>query len=290
VSQSLAIVVAAKGRPDIAHFLRALADAGAGSDCSIIVAHDEPVAIEKGGDSLSLVRCESEASIFRLWARALAQARGSYIAVMDAYCPPTRTWLSGCRRAIGERVPAFFGPVSIEQGLGHSAVTGYLVEYVQFGRPVARALREVPGNNFVFRSDLLDAQALEGGEFHKTFFVERLRAKGLDPVYRDDVEIVYRKQYSPAHYLCRRYAHGRSFAALRSVGSGRSGKRFLALLTPALPALRVYRIARAVCPKPDLRRALIGQLGFVLCAETAWSFGECIGYLTARAGAHRNLD
>jgi len=28
----------------------------------------------------------------------------------------------------------------------------------------------------------------------------------------------------------------------------------------------------------------------VLCAETAWSFGECIGYLTARAGADRNLD
>jgi hypothetical protein len=288
----LAVVVAAKGRPDLAKFIRALVDAGATNECHIIVAHDEAIAPESSSLSLclSLVPCARESSVFQLWGKALARASARYVAIMDAHCPPASTWFAGVARAIEEPLPAFFGPVSCRRGPTSSTIGGYLIEYAQFGRPVARTLQEVPGNNFVFRRDLLDARALQGGEFHKTFFVERLRRGGVDPVYRDDVEVIYEKRFETGHYLRRRFAHGRSFAALRSDEHGHRAMRFLALLTPTLPLLRVYRIARAVFRKPHLRRALIRRLPFVLCAETAWSMGEGIGYVTARAGATRDLD
>ena len=240
-------------------------------------------------------RCETVystqgSSIFHLWEAAIRRASGTYIAVVDARCPPAAAWLDGARRAIVEGVPAFFGPVTLSTSVGGQALVEYLLEYGQFARPIRPGMDEVPGNNLVFRRDVLREDDLRDHQFHKVFFVDRLRREGRAPVCRDDVEVTYSKRYSRMHYLRRRFAHGRTYASLRSAGRGTGYRFWRTVSSPVLPLLRLVRIARSLRGKPRLKAGLWRHPLYALAAETAWSLGECAGYVTGKPGDPAYLD
>ena len=228
--------------------------------------------------------------LFQLWAAAIERATGTYLAVVDARCPPAVGWLAAARRAVDESVPAFFGPVSPDAAGGDKVLLEYTLEYGQFARPVDAKLQEVPGNNFVFRRDLLDAEALVGSQFHKVFFVARLQRRGLAPRYRDDLEVQYHKRYARKHYLLRRLAHGRTYAATRVRGAGFVQRLGRMLSCPAVPWLRLARVVAAVGGKPTLRSVLMRHPIYALAAEVAWSVGELMGYSSGTQGLARHVD
>ena len=236
------------------------------------------------------VVCCAGATLFQLWAKAIAQARGTHVAIVDARCPPSAGWLRAAREAVAQGLAAFFGPVSYGGADDDRARVEYVLEYGQFARPLAVGLREVPGNNLVFRRDLLDAQAVRGGEFHKVFFVASLRRSGVVPAYRDDLEVLYAKRYPRVHYLRRRLAHGRTYAALRSAQVSMAQRLLRMLTSPVLPLLRLGRIAAAVSGKPGLGAVLLRRPIHALAAETAWSLGECAGYVSGQPGSSVHLD
>lgn len=242
------------------------------------------------GSHCSVVYSAHGRSIFHMWGAAMRQASSTYLAVADARCPPSATWLGAALRAMADGVPAFFGPVSFRDTGDRLSVVEYLLEYGQFAPPVHLTMNEVPGNNFVFRRDLLDQRVLRDGQFHKVFFVDELRLRGLPPVFCEGLEVFYSKRYRRQRYLVRRFAHGRTYAALRSREQGLGMRLLRGLSSPVLPLLRIARVAGAVSGKPELKAALLRHLGYAAAAETAWSLGECVGYLTARPGDPADLD
>ncbi len=226
------------------------------------------------------------AGVFRQWRAGLDHARGRYLAILDARCPPQAGWPAAVAAAIATQQPVFFGPVICEASAADACMVGYLSEYVQFLPPIDAANREVPGNNVIFTRDLVDDAVRSLPEFHKTFFIERVRAAGV-PVARLDAAVVrYLKHYAFGHYLRRRHAHGRQYAALRV---GRFVRARL-LLTPLLPLLRLRRLWAATRAKPAARAALLRHFAPVLLSEIAWSAGEAAGYLTRRGAAEHLLD
>lgn len=257
--------------------------------CRLILACAGPTLPTLNAAGVDLLRCEGM-HLFQLWAAAIGRASGHYLAVVDARCPPAAGWLPAARRAVDEAMPAFFGPVTPDRSGGEQALVEYVLEYGQFARPVHPQLHEVPGNNFVFRRDLLDPQALEGAQFHKVFFVERLQQRGLAPRYRDDLEVTYRKRYRRAHYLQRRLAHGRTYAALRVQGAGALRRLLRVLTCPAVPWLRLGRVVAAVAGKPTLRSILFRHPIYALAAESAWSLGELLGYSSGKQGPAHHVD
>ena len=284
---SLTLVVVVPAGADPAQWIRAVAAVPAG-ECSVILAY--PRGATAPDPAIESVFCAQGASIFHLWGAAIPRATGAYVAVLDARCPPAAGWVAGARRAIAEGVPAFFGPVTIPQGGAGQVLVEYLLEYAQFARPIAAGMGEVPGNNLVFRRDLLRADDLRDQQFHKVFFVARLKRQGLAPRLRDEVEVIYEKRYRRLHYLSRRFAHGRTYAALRSAGKGFGFRVLRALTSPALPFLRLFRITNSLRGKAALQGALLRRAAYALAAETAWSFGECAGYLSAKPGDPAYLD
>ena len=255
-----------------------------------ILACPENRRISSWGSNCSVVYSAHGRSIFHMWGAAMRQVSSTYVAVADARCPPSPTWLSAALRAMADGVPAFFGPVSFRDTGDRLSVVEYLLEYGQFSPPVYNSMNEVPGNNFVFRLDLLDQRVLKDEQFHKVFFVDQLRLRGLPPVFCDGLEVFYSKRYRPKRYLVRRFAHGRTYAAMRAQASGLGMRLLRGLSSPVLPLLRIGRVANSVSGKPELRAALLRHLGYAAAAETAWSLGECVGYLTARPGDPANLD
>ncbi len=286
---SLALLVVVPDDADPAPWIQARAALPVG-ECSVILAYPRDHAAPERDPACVAVCSAHGASIFHLWEAAIGQSSGAYIAVLDARCPPTAAWLGGARRAIAEGVPAFFGPVTFRQDGDSQAIVEYLLEYGQFARPIGAGMDEVPGNNLVFRRDLLHAKDLRDHQFHKVFFVGRLQQQGQAPVYRDDVEVIYGKRYRRRHYLRRRLAHGRTYAALRSAGKSAGYRFWRAVSSPVLPLLRLMRIANSLRGKPSLQAALLRRPVYALAAETAWSLGECAGYLTGKPGDPAYLD
>ncbi len=283
---SLTLVVVVPEGADPAPWIRAAA--AAAEACSLVLAY--PHGATASDPAIEAVFSAQGASIFHLWGAAIPRAKGAYVAVLDARCPPAAEWMAGARRAIADGVPAFFGPVTFMQGGEGRALVEYLLEYAQFARPIATGMDEVPGNNLVFRRDLLHADDLRDQQFHKVFFVDRLKLRGLVPLLRDEVEVMYEKRYRRLHYLRRRFAHGRTYAALRSAGKGFGFRVLRALTSPALPFLRLFRITNSLRGKAALQGALLRRPAYALAAETAWSFGECAGYLSAKPGDPAYLD
>ena len=253
-------------------------------ECSVILAYGRYGGARERDPAFEAVYASCGSSIFHLWEAAIRRATGTYLAVLDARCPPTTAWFDGVRRAIADGVPAFFGPVTFRKGGNGQSIVEYLLEYGQFARPIGEGMDEVPGNNLVFRRDLLKEGDLREHQFHKVFFVGRLKQQGHAPVYRDNVEVIYGKRYGRLHYLRRRFAHGRTYAALRSAGQGAGYRFWRAVSSPGLPLLRLFRIANSLRGKPSLQAALLWHPVYALAAEIAWSLGECTGYLTGKPG------
>ena len=291
----LSVLVAVPTGADPSAWCALLTDAARGESeplshgCRVILACPGPISPSCDTAAVEVLVC-SGAHLFQLWAAAIQHASGTYLAVVDARCPPAAGWLLAARRAVDESVPAFFGPVSPDEAGGDNVMVEYTLEYGQFARPVDANLQEVPGNNFVFRRDLLDAEALAGSEFHKVFFVARLQRRGTAPRYRDDLEVTYHKRYDRNHYLRRRLAHGRTYAATRMRSAGRLSRLARMLTCPAVPWLRLARVVSAVGRKPTLRSALMRHPIYALAAEVAWSLGELLGYSSGTPGLARHVD
>jgi len=292
----LSLAVAAKAPCDPRPFLDALAAERLldQDDVDVHLAHDALWQLD-GAERprfLHLHHCPDVASVLRLWGVALARSHGTYVAALDVSCPPEAGWL---RRALAEielGTPLFFGPVEPGWAANDPRILGYLVEYAQFKRPFAGTLDEVPGNNVVCRRELLaPANELVERGFFKTFTVWRLaRERGLSPRQVDEMAVVYRKGFGLSSYLRRRRVHGRCFAAMRHGNPGQPLKLLCLAATPLLPVLRCARIYRAVRPHGELAAAFFRHLPWVLLAETAWSFGEFLGYARGERGACAGLD
>ena len=175
---------------------------------------------------------------------------------------------------------------------GNPGMVGYLVEYAQFASPIAPQMTEVPGNNVVFRRDLLgDNAELRQHGFSKTVTLWRLaRQSGHTIHISPEMRVSYFREGVRSTYWRRRYLHGRRFAAERCRQPDQPSRWFCAPFTVLLPMIRCWRILRSVAHVRHLRMAYHHHLWTIIGAETAWSLGECIGYITSTAARDQNLD
>lgn len=293
---SISICVAAKGECDAMPFLNALIAQGLQPDenTDIHLAHDA----ELSGDAelvrlgWHLHRCSPGTSILRLWGQAIAASAHSFVAVLDINCPPDTGWWNGVMREMRAGTRVFTGPVAPGWRPEQRMIAGYLVDYAQFHRPHHPSVHEVPGINFVCARELLDPPAtLATRGFFKTFMLWRLaREQNLTAARCDDIQVVYRRPLAPRSFLRRRYRHGRCFAGRRFDNPNQPPRWACVAFAPFLPLLKCWRIARAARRHAELQRAYWRQIHWVMLAESAWSWGEFVGYVFGAGDACADLD
>lgn len=289
----LTLAICAKHPFDPAAFWAGLlTEALAGQEgIEVIVAHDgrEPIPAPPGAITQLMI---PDASVFRLWGAAIAQASADYVAVMDISAPPHPEWLHAMLNAIQSGGQACYGPVETGYQPGDRRIIGYLIEYAQFHRPVAGHLAEIPGNNFVLRrAEAGEPEQLRDTGFSKTAILNRWAQQGRQPPVLVDAAIVeHRKPFDTLSYFVRRYRHGRCYAADRVVGLSLVRRIGFAMRTPLLPFVRVNRIRRHAARVPKLRSAFRRFVLTVAFVESAWSFGELMGYLAGEGGCRALLD
>lgn len=276
----LALAVAVKGEWSPDRLLERLSEAGIGSSTEVHVASD----LEQVGSDLSTglsIYAQHEASLFELWGLAIERSRADWVAVLHADALPAPGWFAAMRKAMEEQgwPDGYWGPVEPDFGPSDARMVGYLTEYVQFHRPVDPALKEIPGSNLA-----LPRRRIDGG---KDFSKTRLLAQGLSPKRVDEAVVLYARPFHLAEYCGRRFRHGRAYAAKRT-------PKLSALvaipMTVALPAVRTARILRHAWRHRHLRLPSVRWFPAILLAETCWSAGEMVGYVTGRAGDPSRLD
>ena len=221
------------------------------------------------------------ASLFDLWGLAIERSRAPWVAILHAYALPGAGWLSAMEREIEREgwSDGYWGPVEPELDISPNSMVGYLTEYCQFHRPIEPKLKEIPGSNLVLPRERIG----ESRSFSKT----RLLQEGLAPKCVPDAIVLYARPFALGDYCRRRFRHGRAYAAARSPRVPLA-KAFA--LSAVLPFVRTSRVVRHAWRDKELRSASLRLLPTILLAETCWSAGELIGYITRQSGTPSALD
>ena len=82
--------------------------------------------------------------------------------------------------------------------------------------------------------------------------------------------------------LTERYVWGRSFAATRVAGAPASRRFVMAAMTPLLPFVLFLRQAKKVLASGRNRGSFVRSAPLTVLLNTAWSWGEFVGYATGR--------
>ena len=281
----LSLAIAIKGPWDCAELAGALQAAGAISPrIDIWVACDRPP--DKSVDGIKVIVREG-VSLFQMWGGLVARCRSPYVAVLHGSAPPAPGWAQAMLASLGSH-QALCGPVEPGYPPNDPRITGYLVEYCQFHRPIAQGMNEVPGNNLVLAKAMLGSDAcIERDGLSKT---RLLGAGEFRAAWVNGAPVLHRRPFELLPFFRRRFRHARSYGATRLAGPGAPPRTILILCTLFLPLLRVSRILRHAWRRPSLRAAVIRRLPAIVAAETCWSAGEFVGYVTAHTGNAALLD
>lgn len=281
---ALALAIAVKGAWNAERLLQDLLLAGLDDSTEVHVACDPEH--EQASSAMLTIHSRAHASLFELWDLAIAASKAPWVAILHADGVPAPGWFAAMEAAIDREgwPDGYWGPVEPPFAGADRRMIGYLTEYAQFHRPLDPKLSEVPGSNLVIpRARIEASRTAQGNAFSKT----RLLEQGLAPKPVEDAVVHYSRRLAFADYCGRRFRHGRAYAAGRTA---RFTRPILIVLTAALPLVRAARVARHAWRHQALRLPALYWLPAVLLAETCWSAGEFIGYVTRRGGNLSALD
>jgi hypothetical protein len=277
----LGLAIATKGEWDPEKLLRILRKAGVGPAVEVHLACDPEHAPATSAPGLS-IHLRENASLFELWGLAIDRCKTPWIAILHADALPAPGWFAAMNEAIERegKADGYWGPVEPDFGPDDPRTVGYFTEYVQFRWPVPIDMKEVPGSNLVLSRQRL---GFPGDDFSKT----RLLGEGLKPKLVEQARVRYARPYRFVDYCGRRFRHGRAYAAKRTPKLSLIKAIPMTLI---LPAVRTDRILAHAFQHRQGGLSWLRWFPSILLAETCWSMGELVGYVTERPGDPARLD
>lgn len=286
----LSLAIVGKGPIDGRCFWKAIAPMESDPTIEIHLVHDDYAALRDIPTNVHAHRMTG-ASLFAMWGDAISRSIGTYVAVLHLTAPPTPGWMDAMRVALVSKPSIVCGPVEAAYPKGDDRWIGYLVEYVQFHRPIASKLSEMPGNNLVLLRSLAGSPGnLASDGFSKTQLLGKWRANGIVPIWAMEAVVTHTRAFDRRTFRTRRFHHARTYAAKRAAGASFARRAFLIFTTPLVAPMRVWRIARHAWRIPKLRGTFFRFLAPIFASESSWALGELTGYTTLTAGKSGQLD
>jgi len=258
-------------------------------DFDTVVVHDPHIVgipeVAARFPGVRVVANEGQRTPLELAARAIGEATGDIVLLTEDHCLPAADWVRELVREVQEPGRAAVGGL-VETSSDVSSVdwSFYYVDFFRYSQAIpAGPSPSLTVCNVAYRRDYLDAVAPTWKTiFHETAINDALRSRfgalWLTPAAR--VEMRRQVEFGAAVY--ERYAFGRLFGCTRlEFGSGLRRLYYL-LLSPALPALLLFRMGRKAAAQPAAWRRFLRAVAPLTALVVAWSWGEWLGYLTRR--------
>lgn len=215
-----------------------------------------------------------------LRARAIREARGTHLALIEDHCLTANGWCDAALRA-GD-TPIQGGPIGKAEPDTALNWAGYFLEFAYYMPPIRKEGDRASDCNTTYTRGALElVRNVWEHEFHETNVNWALQDRGF-AIVRAPEQLVY--EAHPLHLpeaLTSRVAFGRIFANSRSQRLSRGAQLAYAVAAPLLPLLLTGRMARIAFQRRRLGAFLRAYPWFLLLAS-AWTLGEIQGYISAR--------
>ena len=241
-------------------------------------------ALGKTYPSVRFITAPADASIPQLRALGMAQASGDVVALTEDHCIADENWVETLTLSASDADVVGGG---MDNARRSRAVdwAAYFAEYGFFSpdRPdPAVGTPLLTGANVAYKRHVIADVVgwAQEGEWENVAH-SRLVAQGSMLRFARTAAIYQNQTYSVSSFCADRYEHGRDYARKRLVEEPGASRWFLLAVSPLLPPLLTWRVARAAARgrMVTFLRALPATMLFL----TAWSVGEAVGYLRGPA-------
>ncbi len=287
------ILVPLSGGMNLDRALEALRQQSSSPTMEIIVPHDERMGkvspVDCESHLVRILRVPGPASYAGLRAAGVRASRGRIIAITEDQCIPPPRWCANIVAAHRESHAAIGGPVEKQRPDSLLGWAIYLREFIGYIPP----LKEGPSasltdcNVSYKRAALEQVRDVWADAFHEPEVHAALR-NGGEALWLSPALLTYQQRslgLLPA--LAERYEFGRLYGSLRA-GAISTGKRLLLTMGSIfLPAVLLARVIFVVVRKRRYLGACLAALPYLALFAAIWSWGEFLGYLTARPAAPR---
>src|SRR5216683_4307026 len=231
--------------------------------------------------SVRILQLPAQPEVPTLWQAGIDASRGRIIALLVDSCIPGREWAQQVLRAHQTDCAVVGGAIDLAPTLGIVDSAIYFCRYSRYMPPFAATfLDDLPGNNCSYkRAALSGVQDELADGFWETFVHRKMRARGDRLLCLPEILVHYVGSASGVSFLRVRFNHGCRFAARRAKELNRWHRILRALASPLVPFVMLFRIASRVWEKPRYRAKFLSCVPLLLVFLTAWSAGECVGYI-----------
>jgi len=231
--------------------------------------------------SVRILQLPAQPEVPTLWQAGIDASRGGIIALLVESCIPDRDWVMQILRAHQADCAVIGGAIDLAPTLGTMDSAIYFCRYSRYMPPFAATfLDDLPGNNCSYkRAALTSVQEEWADGFWETFVHRKMRARGDRLLCVPEILVHCVESASGLSFLRVRFNHGRRFAARRAKNMSRKQRALRALVFPLVPFVMLFRIAKRVWERRRYRAKFLSCVPLLLVFLTAWSAGECVGYI-----------
>lgn len=217
----------------------------------------------------------------------MQKARGSWVAVIEDHCMVPPHWAAEILRFADSPYGVVGGPV--ENGSRERLVDWafFLAEYGPCMPPLPDGeARGVPGNNAVYRRDVLPLSEPHWAGVWESFLQQELQRRNVRMYLHGGMTLLHKKSFRIGEMMSQRFHYSRSFAAMRGRQMSAVKRLIYAGLSAALPAVLLWRISSGLVRKRRNVTEFLAGLPIIGLFVLSWGSGEMAGYL---AGAGDSL-
>ena len=234
----------------------------------------------------SFVPAPVSATIPQLRALGMAEATGDIVALTEDHCVADDAWVETLLQLANDPADVIGGGMGNAQQDRAVDWAAYFAEYGFFAdtrpEPPHGTQPLLTGANVAYKRHVVHdvVEWARAGEWENVAH-HRLLSQGSALRFVRSAAIYQNKTYRLTEFCVDRYEHGRDYARKRLAEEPGARRWTLLLASPLLPPLLTWRVARAAAAGrwPTFLRALPATFLFL----TAWSIGECVGYLLGAA-------
>jgi hypothetical protein len=215
-------------------------------------------------------------------ALGIAACRGEAVALLEDDCVVQPGWREAALTLTAGPYVALAGAVEPGPYTRRLDWAVYFCEYARFMLPVpSSGSPPLPGNNMVSRrAALMQPSVRIDGGFQEVFAQSRWLQSGQMTGGSSQLVVRNINRWPSRQLTSVPFHHGRAYAANRFADRPAGARLPFALITIALPFVKVARLLRETTSRGRLTGRLCQAMPWVLLFTASWSLGEAIGCLT----------
>ena len=228
-----------------------------------------------------IIRLPAQPEVPALWQAGIDASRGRIIGLLVDSCIPGRDWVKQMLQAHQSDCAVVGGAIDLAPTLGTVDSAICFCRYSRYMPAFAASfVDDLPGNNCSYKRLALTGLEDEMADgFWETFVHRKMRARGERLLCLPEILVHYVGSASGPSFLRVRFKHGCRFAARRARELNRWQRAMRALVSPLVPFVMLFRITARVWEKRRYRARVLSCIPLLLLFLTAWSAGECAGYI-----------